>query len=75
MSTLSYDYADALVAVGPLSPERDPHGYDLCAEHTNSLALPRGWRALRYTEPTVPVDESIAPGPRSDDLPRDPSRA
>lgn len=61
MSTLSYDYADALVAVGPLSPQRDPHGYDLCVDHTENLALPRGWRALRYTDPEASAVENAAP--------------
>jgi hypothetical protein len=46
--TLTYDYRDSLVAVGPLSPHPDPHGYDLCAEHDRRLLVPRGWRTLRF---------------------------
>ncbi|QHC59459.1 DUF3499 family protein [Rathayibacter sp. VKM Ac-2760] len=49
--TLTYDYRDSLVAVGPLSPQPDPHGYDLCAEHDRRLLVPRGWQAVRYLEP------------------------
>ncbi|ALS57775.1 DUF3499 family protein [Rathayibacter toxicus] len=46
--TLTYDYCDSLVAIGPLSPAADPHGYDLCAEHDRRLLAPRGWQTLRY---------------------------
>jgi hypothetical protein len=49
--TLTYDYRDSLVAVGPLSPRPDPHGYDLCAEHDRRLLVPRGWETVRYLEP------------------------
>lgn len=51
--TLTYDYRDSLVAVGPLSPAPDPHGYYLCAEHDRRLLVPRGWRSVRYG-PTPP---------------------
>lgn len=49
--TLTYDYADSLVAVGPLSPFADPHGYDLCAAHDARLTVPHGWQILRYAPP------------------------
>lgn len=37
--------------LGPLVAEADPHSYDLCAEHTESLTVPRGWQVVRlFTE-------------------------
>lgn len=51
--TLTYDYADSLVAVGPLSPGPDPHGYDLCEEHDRRLSVPVGWSVIRYREPSI----------------------
>ncbi|SJN38076.1 hypothetical protein FM119_10795 [Mycetocola reblochoni REB411] len=49
--TLSYDYADSLVAIGPLGLTPDPHSYDLCRAHADSLRIPRGWTLMRYREP------------------------
>lgn len=52
VATLTYDYAEATVVVGPLglgshSYGRTPHTYDLCAEHADRLTVPRGWRLIR----------------------------
>lgn len=44
--TLTYVYADQTVVVGPLGVEAEPHGYDLCAEHTERLTAPRGWQVV-----------------------------
>ncbi|SNC71464.1 Protein of unknown function [Kytococcus aerolatus] len=58
-STLTYVYSEQAVVVGPLAREADPHGYDLCAEHTDRLTPPRGWALLRLdidlTDPTGSV--------------------
>lgn len=48
MSTLTYDYADQMAAVGPLGPAGDPHAHDLCAIHTERLSVPRGWVVVRH---------------------------
>lgn len=56
--TLSYDYADSLVAIGPLGLTADPHSYDLCATHADTLRIPRGWTLMRYRDPD---DEPLAP--------------
>lgn len=62
--TLTYDYADSLVAVGPLSPMPDPHGYDLCAAHDQRLTVPHGWSVLRYVHPENAVaSEGLDPHP------------
>jgi len=42
--TLTYDYGGASVWLDPLSPERDPHAYDLCDRHAARLTPPRGWQ-------------------------------
>lgn len=44
VSTLTYQYARSQVWLDDLSPERDPHGYDLCQRHTARLSVPNGWR-------------------------------
>ncbi|PZE93697.1 DUF3499 domain-containing protein [Curtobacterium sp. MCLR17_039] len=46
-STLTYDYGDSMVVVGPLSNRVEPHGYDLCARHAATLRVPRGWQVVR----------------------------
>jgi hypothetical protein len=48
VSTLTYDYADQMAAIGPLGPAGDPHAHDLCAIHTDSLSVPRGWVVVRH---------------------------
>ena len=44
--TLTYEYGRSQVWLDELSAERDPHGYDLCAAHTERLSLPLGWHLL-----------------------------
>ena len=48
VSTLSYDYADQMAAIGPLGRAGDPHAHDLCAIHTERLSVPRGWVVVRH---------------------------
>ena len=48
VSTLTYDYGDQMVVVGPLAGERDPHAHDLCAIHTDRLSVPKGWVVVRH---------------------------
>lgn len=40
----------------------EPHSYDLCTQHADSLTVPRGWEVLRLAMPATPPE----PGP--DDL-------
>lgn len=42
-ATLSYQYSRSLVWMDDLSPERDPHSYDLCEQHADRLRPPSGW--------------------------------
>ncbi|MGA0863920.1 MAG: DUF3499 family protein [Ilumatobacteraceae bacterium] len=41
--TLSYQYARSLVWLDDLTPERDPHSYDLCERHADRTTPPSGW--------------------------------
>lgn len=47
VATLTYNYARSTATVGPLSPEHDPGGYDLCLEHARHLQVPSGWNLER----------------------------
>jgi hypothetical protein len=55
-------YADSTAVLGPLAHFAEPHSYDLCAEHADSLTVPRGWNAVRLS------DHFEETGPSPDDL-------
>lgn len=65
MTTLTYNYADSTVVLGPMSRRAEPHTYDLCARHARSMTAPKGWELLRIAPP-----EGAAPAQRvePDDL-------
>lgn len=48
--------------LGPLALHAEPHAYDLCETHSESLSAPRGWEVLRLAL------ESKDPEPSEDDL-------
>jgi hypothetical protein len=48
--------------LGPLGLRAEPGTYDLCASHSSSLSVPRGWDVIR-----LPAAETDA-GPSCDDL-------
>ncbi|MHA7987238.1 DUF3499 family protein [Rathayibacter sp. CAU 1779] len=48
VATLTYDYADSMVVLGPLSIAHEPHTYDLCAIHADRLSAPQGWQVVRH---------------------------
>ena len=62
VATLTYVYADSTAVLGPLATYAEPHGYDLCQEHSERLTAPRGWEVLRL----APDPDALAPS--SDDL-------
>ena len=35
------------MVVGPLSLYAEPHTYDLCAQHADTVNPPRGWEVMR----------------------------
>ena len=47
-STLTYVYADAMAVLGPLSQLAEPHSYDLCEGHAETLSAPQGWQVVRH---------------------------
>ena len=47
VATLTYVYADSTAVLGPLATYAEPHGYDLCEEHSHRLTAPRGWEVVR----------------------------
>ena len=42
-ATLTYEYQNSQVWIDGLTPEREPHSYDLCRDHARRLTAPRGW--------------------------------
>lgn len=50
-ATLTYDYAEQVATVGPLHIHRDPHRWDLCADHARRTTVPRGWELNVIEEP------------------------
>lgn len=41
--TLTYHYGQSHVWLDNLTPDRDPHAYDMCARHAARLSVPYGW--------------------------------
>ncbi|WP_371300729.1 DUF3499 domain-containing protein [Citricoccus sp. K5] len=61
LATLTYNYADSTVVLGPMSRLAEPHTYDLCEKHARSMTAPKGWELLRIqppegAEPPVPEE-------------------
>lgn len=48
VATLTYDYGDRMVVVGPLARSAEPGSHDLCAIHAERTTAPRGWQVVRY---------------------------
>ena len=48
VATLTADYADRVMAVGPLSPLRTPPALDLCPRHRDALTPPDGWELIAH---------------------------
>lgn len=44
VATLSFQYARSTAWLDELTPEREPHCYDLCDQHAGRLTPPSGWR-------------------------------
>lgn len=65
VATLTYNYADSTVVLGPMSRLAEPHTYDLCGRHARNMTAPKGWEMLRLAPP-----EGTGPAarPEPDDL-------
>lgn len=46
VATLSYNYGEQVATLAPLQQFREPHNYELCAEHSERLTVPRGWQVV-----------------------------
>ena len=62
VATLTYVYSDQTAVLGPLATYAEPHSYDLCTGHAESLSAPRGWEVLRL------APDPDAGRPSGDDL-------
>lgn len=62
VATLTYNYRDSTAVLGPLSASADPHAFDLCESHADSLTVPRGWEVVRLQTEFEPAP------PSADDL-------
>lgn len=58
MQTLTYVYLDSTAVVGPLATRAEPHSYDLCRQHSQTLSAPRGWEVIRIADPEVEPEHS-----------------
>nr|WP_218881863.1 DUF3499 domain-containing protein [Nesterenkonia xinjiangensis] len=56
VATLTYSYQDSTVVVGPMSVYSEPHSYDLCAHHADTVNPPRGWEVMRLDYPSAPAE-------------------
>jgi hypothetical protein len=65
-ATLSYDYADSSVILGPLADEPHPMSHDLCGVHADSMSVPRGWRLEDWRNVTDLPMSSSETEPRSE---------
>jgi hypothetical protein len=61
VATLTYVYSDRTAVLGPLAIYAEPHCYDLCRPHADTLSAPRGWEVVRL----APDRDA---GPSGDDL-------
>ncbi|CAN5814873.1 DUF3499 domain-containing protein [soil metagenome] len=61
-ATLTYVYGDQTAVLGPLATFAEPHSYDLCDGHAQTLSAPRGWEVVRL------APDPDAYGPSGDDL-------
>ena len=49
-ASLTFDYAERLVVMGPLSPGFEPAVTDLCRSHAMAFVLPQGWTEMRHLD-------------------------
>ncbi|WP_026459413.1 DUF3499 domain-containing protein [Schaalia vaccimaxillae] len=62
VATLTYDYRDSTVVIGPLATASEPNSYDMCEEHAQTLTAPKGWQIVRlvtHFEPAPPSGDDL----------------
>jgi hypothetical protein len=50
VATVTIDYDDRTMALGPLAPAETAEGYHLCNVHARRLTPAYGWRLIRHLE-------------------------
>jgi len=46
VAILSYNYGDQIAHLSPIQGFVEPHTYDLCLRHSQSLKVPLGWKII-----------------------------
>jgi len=59
-ATLTFNYADSTVVLGPMSQRAEPHAHDLCAKHAQQFTAPVGWEFLQLIEDLSDSDDLLA---------------
>ncbi len=57
IATLTYAYSESTAVVGPLAAASEPHSWDLCERHAQSITAPLGWELVRYDLPGERADD------------------
>src|SRR5699024_8932025 len=52
-ATLTFNYADSTVVLGPMSQRAEPHAHDLCAQHAQQFTVPVRWQLLQLTKSLI----------------------
>lgn len=56
VATLTYAYSESTAVLGPLAAASEPHSWDLCEKHAESITAPLGWELVRY-DVALPVQD------------------
>lgn len=62
VATLTYQYEESTIVLGPLASSAEPSAYDLCQKHAESFTAPKGWQVIRLQdkfEPAPPSDDDL----------------
>lgn len=59
IATLTYAYSESTAVVGPLAAASEPHSWDLCEHHAQSITAPLGWELVRYDLPEEKADDDL----------------
>lgn len=80
VATLTYNYADSAVVLGPMSQRAEPHAYDLCQRHCRTMTAPVGWELLRLVSledlqapPAADPDDLLALADAVKETPEEPA--
>lgn len=60
IATLTFVYADSTAVIGALSKDKEPHSYDLCADHAAHFTAPQGWTVIVAPTPLDQHDDLVA---------------